>query len=113
MVKRPPPGFGLLDLNGTWHDGYGGGFDMQVAPNGQIRGPGRSGDGTPLTLEGQIAGKRLSYTIRFMGDVVATGGGVWNGEQHLSFRTMDLNGALNLEGEFHVNHTNTISSCSF
>ena len=95
---------GLAALSGTWFDGYGGGYDVQVNSGGEFFGSGVSPDGYPLAVEGRLAGRSLAYRIGVQGQVAATGTGRWDGRRHLSYQSFNPDGSPNLGGYFHVNH---------
>ncbi len=100
----PPREVAVENLSGTWHDGYGGGFDVFVDPFGVFSGTGLTADGFPIGISGEITGRRMSYGLFMNGMQIAHGSGRWDGEFHLSYRTKNPDGSTNLRGDFHVNH---------
>jgi len=90
------------DLSGTWHDGYGGAYRVRVDRRGSIKGSGTAVDGTPLSFVGELDGSELMYEIGAFGQLVATGGGFWDGSLSITFQTFDLYGNPTLAGAFSV-----------
>lgn len=99
------------DLTGRWYDGYGGVLDVTVDPRGFVMGGGTTPDGFAYTIEGQLRGKRLNYTLGMGGYITARGSGRWDGKSHLTYDTRNLDGTPNLSGVFHVNHATPRADC--
>lgn len=108
---KPNRNLELTELTGRWYDGFGGALDVFVDGRGFVSGGGMTPDGFPYTIEGQIRGKRLNYTLGINGYISARGSGRWDGKSHLTYNTKNLDGTPNLSGTFHVNHANPTSDC--
>lgn len=91
-------------FSGTWADGFGGYYDLNVKQNGALSGSGRAGDGTQVDIRGRISGNSLDYFMSVNGADVAQGGGVQTDACHFNFQTVDGYGNPGPSGTFHVNH---------
>ncbi len=100
----PPPLPSYSQLSGQWLDGNGAGIAADVNANGTFSGTGRATDGTPFTIQGAFSGTVANYTVT--NTAGALGGRLaWDGRNcHLDFRTLYPNGAIAVQGQFHVNH---------
>lgn len=103
----PPPTSPYLRLNGYWNDGYGGYLTMQADRNGNFSGNGMSGEGIPVTMSGQFNGNNASYVITAPQMGVSLNGSLyWDKRDcHMAYQTLDPYGNINLQGNFHINHS--------
>lgn len=98
----PPPTFAYF--NGTWADGFGGAYRINVNESGGFRGAGYLGDGTSVSIAGEMDNQNLTYSIGFNGQVVADGNGARTDQCHFSFTTRSYITGEYSSGSFHVNH---------
>jgi serine/threonine protein kinase len=100
----PPRGLNYQQFGGFWdYDGTAG-WSIRATRDGEIRGLG-TGNLQGASMTGSFSGSQLEYVISVRGQgEVATGVGSFDGGCHINFRTFDLNGNLNLQGQLHVNH---------
>ncbi|MCP3918462.1 MAG: protein kinase [bacterium] len=103
--RKIPEGPAVEDLSGVWYDGYGGAFAVHVSRTGSVTADGMSLDGFAIRMTGRIRDRAFTYKIKSAtGQTLAEGSGSWDGGQHVAFQTRTLEGFVNLEGVFHVNH---------
>ncbi|MEM6651942.1 MAG: serine/threonine-protein kinase [Pseudomonadota bacterium] len=102
----PPRDPTYVDLSGSWNDGLGTTYSMQVNRNGQFSGTGRSTDGFSLRIAGSFSGVNGTYTVQVpeLG-MTFQGRLIWDRNCHINFQTFDAFGQMLLEqGQMHVNH---------
>ncbi|WP_291197574.1 serine/threonine-protein kinase [Hyphomonas sp.] len=102
--EMPEPPASPVNYEGTWTDGFGGYFDMNVNRNGAISGAGTGGDGTPINIRGSLSGGYLNFVMNSRGSDIANGRGVITDACHISFQSFDIYGKPSLSGTFHVEH---------
>jgi len=101
---NPPSGVNYSALSGYWEQDGSARWSVRVNRDGDVQATGQ-GNLSGATLVGSFDGSELDYVINLRGrGQVGEGSGVFDGGCHLAFRTYDLNGNLNLQGQLHINH---------
>ena len=90
--------------NGTWADPFGGSYRIRVSNNGELRGSGRLGDGSNVTIAGEMDRQNLIFSLGVNGQVYAEGTGVRTDQCHFNFRMENYAVGQSVSGVFHVNH---------
>jgi hypothetical protein len=101
-TETPQPRFAYY--NGRWADPFGGAYDITINDNGNLSGNGYLGDGTSVSIAGQLSGNNLSYSLGMFGEAFAEGTATKTDQCHFNFTTANyLTGGYS-NGVFHVNH---------
>ena len=100
----PPVGQSYAYYNGTWADPYGGSYRIRVSNSGELRGSGRVGDGSSVTIAGEMDGRNLVFSLGVNGQVYAEGTGARTDKCHFNFRMENYAVGQSVSGVFHVNH---------
>jgi serine/threonine protein kinase len=101
-TETPQPRFAYY--NGRWADPFGGAYDITINDNGNLSGNGYLGDGTSVSIAGQLSGNYLSYSLGMFGEAFAEGTATKTDQCHFNFTTANyLTGGYS-NGVFHVNH---------
>jgi serine/threonine protein kinase len=100
----PQPSSVSSYYSGTWADGSGGKYKLNVDQNGAFSGAGRTGDGTMVDLQGSFGGNTLNFVFAAEGEDIASAQGVQTDQCHFNFQSVNAYGQPFLAGTFHVNH---------
>ncbi|MFT3726171.1 MAG: serine/threonine-protein kinase [Hyphomonadaceae bacterium] len=99
--QRPAPS----RLSGSWDDGAGSIWRVNVTDGGQVTGQATSGAATGMVMTGAFAGDQFSFQSGVNGyGATVQGQGLFDGGCHINFQSYDAGTGLTSAGQIHVNH---------